>query len=105
MNSDQRASYIAEHSASYEHTRYLLYSVCLTGGNEMRSERSAVSLLFKTANVSGSSMAEVAFVRCLKQVGNSNIVGVKKAKQKKTKKGNQRRWETNFCPWLGIASN
>jgi len=56
-----------------------------------------------SCNASGLSMAEVAFVRCLKQVGNSNIIGVKKRKGKK--KGNQRRRETNFCPWLGIASN
>jgi hypothetical protein len=36
-----------------------------------------------SCNASGLSMAEVAFVRCLKQVGNSNIIGVKKEKERK----------------------
>jgi len=39
-----------------------------------------------SCNVSGLSMAEVAFVRCLKQVGNSNIIGVKKKRKEKEKK-------------------
>src|ERR1700733_14380608 len=72
----------------FSRTYALSVIFCLTGGNEMRSERNAMSLFFKTA----VTCRDCPWLRsCLcgasnNWAGNSNIDGEKKKRKKRKKR-------------------